>query len=63
MILWSVVIDLCSFIRDIDSLGWVRVCAHTDVHSMGEDRYEEIRTLYSILLGSRGTADLDYIEI
>ena len=63
MILWSVVIDLCSFIRDMDSLGRVCVCAHTDVHSMGEDRYEEIRTLCSILLGSRGTADLDYIEI
>ena len=41
----------------------VGVCAHTDMHSKGEDRHEEIRTLCSILLGSRGTADLDYIEI
>ena len=32
MILWSVVIDLCSFIRDIDSLG--RVCVRT--HRGGE---------------------------
>ena len=29
MILWSVVIDLCSFIRDIDSLGRGCVCVHT----------------------------------
>ena len=40
MILWSVVIDLCSFIRDIDSLGRVCVCTHrcNDVVSEGEAR-------------------------
>ena len=38
MILWSVVIDLCSFTRDIDSLGRVCVCAHTEVVSEGEAR-------------------------